>query len=89
MTIEQAIEILNRNKCEGCRLENICTAKICEYKKAVELAIESLRKCGISNSKNKESKTILSCNSCSHNGTWTCITCECFEKYEKGGIRND
>lgn len=46
MTIEQAIIILKRNLCEGCRLEEICTAKQCEYKKAVEIAIEALRKCG-------------------------------------------
>ena len=54
MTIEQAIEILSRNLCEGCRLEDLCTVKSCGYKQALELAIESLRRFGLENRGGKQ-----------------------------------
>lgn len=31
-----------------------------------------------------QNKELLSCNSCIHNGSWTCIKCSRFDHYEKG-----
>ena len=28
--------------------------------------------------------SVNDCNNCKHNGTWTCIKCNCFDKYERG-----
>lgn len=36
-------------------------------------------------SKDKKTDTLPSCNSCVHNGTWDCITCKGFDRYERGG----
>lgn len=33
----------------------------------------------------EDNKELPSCNSCIHNGTWNCIKCSRFDKYEKDG----
>lgn len=43
--VEHAIEVLSRNKCDGCSLADSCTEKECEYKKAVDLGIAALMRC--------------------------------------------
>ena len=39
----------------------------------------------MTNGEKQETKELPSCNSCTHNGTWDCIKCNCFDKYEKRG----
>ena len=40
---------------------------------------------GESNEVKRKSDNLPSCNSCLHNGTWDCIKCKGFDKYEKRG----
>ena len=36
----------------------------------------------------KETDHLPSCNSCVHNGTWDCIKCSGFDRYERRGDKN-
>lgn len=46
---------------------------------------EEMKKEAKENEVEKTVDNLPSCNNCAHNGTWDCIKCSCFDKYEKRG----